>query len=347
MKGNCTLKIVFRIAVIGLAAAATVSGCRDGGSATPRDANVPVDGKRDAASQVHDGAVVNQDASVRDSTQLDAETTLADGSISTKDSMDGKDGVVASKDGALDKSDLSIVDTLRADNANRDTRNDSNRDSLLPSQLDGGTVSVDSSTWDGPSSTWDSSQSETTACSIDGECPAGYICGSASTAGATNVCYDLTETGCGASDLYYCLGTTTCWSEQVACSTVVDCGDGVASACASENYAVDCSNSDICRSNGSGGGSDGGSGEVGTSAGVCSPSSSDTACATCMDQFCCSELSACSNQTACVNLLGCLVACSSSDTTCVNGCDSSYSAGVTSLKNLTTCTDASCGTSCN
>jgi hypothetical protein len=48
-----------------------------------------------------------------------------------------------------------------------------------------------------------------------------------------------------------------------------------------------------------------------------------------------------------VNLLSCLVACSSSDTTCVNGCESSYAAGATNLGNLTTCTDSACSTSCN
>ncbi len=261
--------------------------------------------------------------------------------------MDGKDVVGDGKDASLNKTDLSILDTMRVDNSNRDTVSVQNRDVVLSSPLDSGTASLDSAIWDSQSPTWDGSPGEAMACSTAGVCPAGYICGGTSTAGAADVCYDLTQTGCEATDLYYCPVTTTCWSEQVACSTVVDCGDGAASACASEDYAVDCSDSDNCTSNGSGGGNDGGSGKAGTACGACSPSSSDTACATCMDQFCCPEVTACSNQIACMNLLGCLVACSSSDTTCVNGCESSYSAGAKSLGNLTTCTDNSCSTSCN
>jgi hypothetical protein len=204
---------------------------------------------------------------------------------------------------------------------------------------DRGNTSMDGFTVDGY-------LSGTTECSADGTCPTGSLCGASSTAGGADVCYDDTEAGCDSSDVYYCPGSSTCWSDKVACSTVIECEGGSVSACASEGYTASCTSSVTCTLNGSSG-SDGGSGEAGTSAGVCSPSSTDTDCDACIEQSCCAELTACSKQTSCVKLLDCLSDCSSTDTTCATSCESSYSAGMTNLAYFMTCIDSSCSVSCN
>jgi hypothetical protein len=207
------------------------------------------------------------------------------------------------------------------------------------SKSDRGSTSMDGLTIDGY-------LSGTTECSADGTCPTGSLCGGSSTAGGADVCYDKTQVGCDSSNVYYCPGSNTCWSDKVACSTVIECAGGSVSACASEGYTASCSSSVACALNGSGG-SDGGSGEAGTSVGLCIPSSSDTDCDTCMEQSCCAELTACSNQTSCVKLLDCLSGCSSTDTACATSCESSYSAGIANLAYFMTCIDSSCSLSCN
>ena len=116
-------------------------------------------------------------------------------------------------------------------------------------------------------------QSGTTECSADGKCPAGFVCGGASTSGSADVCYSQTEAACGTGDVYYCPGSvsvsSTCWSSPVACSTVIDCGGGNASACATEGYVADCSSSDKCTAPGGGGsGGIGGSGSGGSGGGT-------------------------------------------------------------------------------
>jgi hypothetical protein len=160
------------------------------------------------------------------------------------------------------------------------------------------------------------------------------------------VCYDATEAGCDASDIYYCPGSNTCWSDRVACSTVIECEGGGVSACALEGYTASCSSSAACTSKGSSQ-NDGGSGEVGTSVAICSPSSTDTDCDICIEQSCCAEMTVCSQQTACVKLLDCLSGCASTDTACATSCESSYPAGLTNLASFMTCIDNSCGASCS
>jgi hypothetical protein len=270
--------------------------------------------------------------------------------------VDGKDSGIASKDGAQDKTDGtsrdllskdstqnkadgSIKDVAKNDAGHSDTVIDVKATSDSSSKSDHENTSIDGLAVD-------SYLSGTTECSADGTCPTGSLCGGSSTAGGVDVCYDETEAGCDASDVYYCPGSNTCWSEKVACSTVIDCEDGSVSACASEGYTASCSSSVSCTLNGSSG-SDGGSGEVGTSVDVCSPSSTDTDCDTCMEQSCCAEMTACSNQTSCVNLLNCLLDCSSTDTACATSCESTYSTGITNLEYYLTCTDSACSVSCD
>ncbi len=114
-------------------------------------------------------------------------------------------------------------------------------------------------------------QSGSTECSSDGTCPSGFICGAASGMGVTNVCYETSKTPCGSdsSSGYYCPASATCWQTPIACSTVINCGSGNYSACASEGYVADCSGSDKCRSAtaGSGGSGSGGSSGTGSSSG--------------------------------------------------------------------------------
>ncbi len=202
-------------------------------------------------------------------------------------------------------------------------------------------------------------QSGSTECSTTGECPTGFICGGASSSGAADVCYSQIEAACGTGDVYYCPGTGTCWSSQVACSTVIDCGNGNASACVTEGYIADCSSSSKCQPpvagggyGGSGGGASGGSGggyggSAGSTGTACNPSSTATACTLCIDQSCCPQLSACDGQASCVSLSSCISACSTSDTTCMNNCETIYSSAVANLSSLLACGESYCSTSCN
>jgi hypothetical protein len=195
-------------------------------------------------------------------------------------------------------------------------------------------------------------QSGSTECSTDGKCPSGFVCGSASTAGALDVCYDANVARCTSPDIYYCPSSSTCWSGKVACDTVKDCGNGTIAACNSEGYTPDCSGSSTSGSStchyggGTGAGGSGGGGGGG-STGICAPLSTDTACDTCQDNSCCSQMTACSNQASCHSLLTCINNCSSGDTTCMNSCQSSYSSGVTTLTTFITCVQTSCSASCS
>jgi len=187
-----------------------------------------------------------------------------------------------------------------------------------------------------------------TECTTDGKCPNGFICGGASLLGAPDVCYDKTTANCGGSDVYYCpaWGVNGCWSEKVACSTVVDCGNGQIGACPLEGYVPDCLGSGKCAlAAGGAGGSGGTGGSTGTN--PCAPSSTDTACDTCLDQSCCPQLTACLNQTACTNLVSCEANCASGDTTCMNSCKASYPSGTTSVASFLTCIDNACSASCS
>jgi len=116
-------------------------------------------------------------------------------------------------------------------------------------------------------------KSGSTECSADGKCPAGYICGGASTVGAPDVCYSRSKAQCDASDFYYCPASKSCWSSKVACDTFVDCGNGKASACVTEGYVANCSGSGQCTAPG----------------GLCGIATGDTVCTTWDKQSCCSQ----------------------------------------------------------
>jgi formylglycine-generating enzyme len=189
-------------------------------------------------------------------------------------------------------------------------------------------------------------QSGSTECSDTGACPSGFVCGGTSTTSAPDVCYSQTEAQCSASDVYYCPTPSSCWPAKVACSTIVLCPNGKASACRTEGYIANCSGTGQCTNPSSGAGGSGGSGGSGGMGGVCNPSSTDTPCDTCMEQSCCSQLDVCAGQTICVDLLNCIAACASTDTTCIGNCESSYSAGIASLTNLVTCVDNYCNATC-
>jgi len=266
----------------------------------------------------------------KDGTQDRADGPSKDGT------QNRSDGTI--KDGTQNRADGTIKDTLEHDSVHSDAAIEA-KGTDSSGKSDRGSTFTDSVTVDG-------SLSGTTECSADGTCPTGYLCGGSSTAGGPDVCYDESVTGCDSSGTYYCPGSGTCWSEKIACSTVIECEDGSVSACVSESYTASCSSTATCTSNGSAG-SDGGSGEAGTSVDVCSPASTDTACDTCSEQSCCAQLTACSNQTSCVKLVDCLSGCSSTDTACETGCESSYSAGISNLTALMTCLDSSCSVSCN
>ncbi len=194
-------------------------------------------------------------------------------------------------------------------------------------------------------------QSGSTECSPAGTCPKGFVCGGGSSVGAQSVCYAISGTPCDTSDVYYCPSTASCWSAEVACSTVVDCGNGNASACVSDGYTPDCSGSGKCTKGGSSspgtGGSGGGGGGSGGSTVACTPSATADACTICLDQSCCSQWDTCEGQAACANLVNCINACSTNDTTCFQNCESSYSAGVSNLTSFVNCGDSYCQTSCN
>jgi hypothetical protein len=192
-------------------------------------------------------------------------------------------------------------------------------------------------------------QSGSTECSPTGTCPKGFVCGSGSSAGAQDVCYDTNVAQCVSPDVYYCPSSSTCWTGKVACDTMIDCGNGNIAACGGEGYTPDCSNSGKCTKNGStgAGGSGGSGGGGGSTTSPCAPVSTDTACDTCMERTCCPQLTACANQTSCVSLATCLNNCSSGNTTCISSCASSNSTGVTTLTNFDTCVTTSCSSSCN
>jgi hypothetical protein len=198
-------------------------------------------------------------------------------------------------------------------------------------------------------------QSGSTECSPAGTCPKGFVCGGGSSIGAPNVCYDANLARCASTEIYYCPSSASCWSAQVACSTVRDCGNGNISACPHDGYTSDCVENSQCHPNGGSsgtgtggsGGSAGGAGGAGGSTDPCAPLSTDTACYTCQDNSCCSQMTACSNQASCHSLLTCMNKCSSGDTTCMNNCESSYSSGVTTLTTFAKCVTTSCSSSCN
>ena len=327
------------IALLGLGSMVSISGCGTGDNVTPNDALGLTDGPKDGDSPIRDAALPVDGASDASSTRREIGADLSDGPFSTADGIDSKDDGVVGKDAAQDKTDGTIKDSAKHDAAYSDTAIDAHATSDSSSKSDRENTSMDGLTVDGY-------LSGTTECSTDGTCPTGFLCGKSSTAGGADVCYDETEAGCDSSDVYYCPGSDTCWSEKIACSTVIDCDDGSVSACASEKYTASCSSSVTCTLNSSSG-IDGGTGEAGTTVDVCSPLSTDTDCDTCLEQSCCAELTACSNQTSCVNLLNCLLACSSTDTACATSCESSYPTGITNLAYFMTCTDSACGASCN
>jgi hypothetical protein len=107
-------------------------------------------------------------------------------------------------------------------------------------------------------------KSGSTECSTAGKCPSDFVCGGASKSGALDVCYSRSEAKCGATDIYYCPGSITCWSAKVACDTVVNCGTTGFYACGEDGYVADCSGSGKCtRVSGTGGGSGGAGGAIG------------------------------------------------------------------------------------
>ena len=177
-------------------------------------------------------------------------------------------------------------------------------------------------------------KSGSTECTTDGKCPSGYICGAAITAGAPDVCYSRTLTKtCTNTDTYYCpaWGVNGCWPAKVACDTVVDCGNGTISACNTEGYVPSCATSGKCSPPG----------------GLCGTTAGDTACTACDRQSCCSQLTACFNQDACASLVSCLDPCAANDTACMNNCETTYSAGASTLSAWSRCLSTSCSSSCS
>jgi hypothetical protein len=130
------------------------------------------------------------------------------------------------------------------------------------------------------------------------------------------------------------------------CNTDGKCPSGYVCGAASTAGGADVCYSQAETNPGSGG--SGGSGGVGGSIGPCSPSSTDRACAICGKQSCCSQVNACESQPSCLNLLNCIGDCpSGSDTTCMNGCETSYPSGVANLDSFATCLTNYCSASCS
>jgi hypothetical protein len=90
-----------------------------------------------------------------------------------------------------------------------------------------------------------------TRCSEQGTCPSGYIC-SESNSDPTHVCVTR-PSSCSSRSTFYCRTSQTCWSSEVSCSTLVDCGSGKLGACHSSALRYDC-NTDQCVSDSPGGG---------------------------------------------------------------------------------------------
>ena len=128
------------------------------------------------------------------------------------------------------------------------------------------------------------------------------------------------------------------------CNTDGKCPNGYVCRAASTAGGADVCYSQAETNPGSGGG--GGSGS--TLIGPCTPSSTDTACETCFEQSCCSQVTACESQPSCLNLLNCIGDCpSGSDTTCTNGCETSYPLGVANFDSFATCLTNYCSVSCS
>lgn len=78
------------------------------------------------------------------------------------------------------------------------------------------------------------------------------------------------------------------------------------------------------------------------------PVDSDPTCNSCAEQNCCDDWNACSDSTPCTNFINCISACptGTAGTTCVQGCQTSNSAGAAVFQTALTCTQGACATPC-
>jgi len=172
-------------------------------------------------------------------------------------------------------------------------------------------------------------ESGRTKCSLQGDCPDGFVCGDDSYPGASSVCYEIDKTTCPPASAYYCPKSSTCWTSRVACDTVGFCGIANPKSRVSKSYSL--SNSDKCA----------------RVLAPCAWASTDTACDRCLEAACCPQLKSCLNQTSCITLATCVSDCSSGNTTCISNCKSSNSAGLTTLTTFDSCITTSCSSTCN
>jgi hypothetical protein len=76
------------------------------------------------------------------------------------------------------------------------------------------------------------------------------------------------------------------------------------------------------------------------------PSGIGATCDSCLSGSCCALGTACGSNAACKALLNCVGNCPAGNTTCVQGCASSNSGGVSALQGLEMCVQSSCNSQC-
>ena len=79
--------------------------------------------------------------------------------------------------------------------------------------------------------------------------------------------------------------------------------------------------------------------------GGCAWEEDECACLVCIDEHCSTQEEACALSADCVNLIDCIIECGDDDA-CVEGCASTYSAGVDPLIALLDCRDERCSIQC-
>jgi hypothetical protein len=85
------------------------------------------------------------------------------------------------------------------------------------------------------------------------------------------------------------------------------------------------------------------SSDAATSTGTCS--TTGDACESCLGTSCCAEIQDCTG--ACSSLITCLASCAVGDTSCTDGCDSSYPDGVSGANSILSCGESSCSSACS
>lgn len=89
--------------------------------------------------------------------------------------------------------------------------------------------------------------------------------------------------------------------------------------------------------------------DAGTPPGSCTLAgqvTGDPTCDTCLGKSCCNEWNACLNSTDCSDFASCANACAQGNTTCVNNCATTYSAGANLFDTASNCSSTSCKTPC-